>query len=252
MRFSMMFMALLLLAAPTTITGPYGALFAEETAVVEAAAPAPVADADVAIPAAPEAPAADEAKTDDAKSEGWSITGIIGTVVALIISFLGVKVTQYLGRITTEKAEEARAKAKAEGITNLERMRWIATAELFTAVNELNATEMPKLVEMAGDGKINKAEAKAFLNGLRDRAIEIASKRLAAQGVDLVADLGMDWVHGKIREIVDDKSPFLGSTVDALFSDRSRDFVSEYGTKLLGKAIDKLKGDDTAPEPEAV
>lgn len=190
-----------------------------------------------------------DAAADAAAEGGWleTIGTIIGSVVALVLTYFGAKVTAYVGKYTSEKAAEARANAEKEGVSKLGQMRYLGEAELYAAVGELNETEMPKLFAAAQDGKITKEEASTWLHGLKDKAIELATKRLAAQGIDLVADLGVDWVHGKIRQIVDEKSPFLGPTVDALF-DKGGDFVSDYGKKLLGQAVAKIGGGD-APAP---
>ena len=105
-------------------------------------------------------------------------------------------------------------------------------------------TEMPKLFAAAQDGNISAAEAKEWLNGLKDKAIKIAVEDLGSQGIDLASEFGLDWAEGKVRSFVDDNSPFLGPTVEALF-DKGGDLISDQGHKYLGILSKKLTGSPT-------
>lgn len=168
-------------------------------------------------------------------------------IIALILTAVLAWVGKHANDFLDSRAETHRKEAIKHENDTWAYKQHIATAALYDAVSLLNESEIPELVKLAKKGLVDKKEAKEYLQNLRDRAVEVAATELAPMGISLVGEFGIDWVHNKVRNIVDERSPFLGPTVDALFS-FGRERLTAYGQDLLGGLGIFTDGDDKTPE----
>lgn len=179
-------------------------------------------------------------------------TGWIVQIASLLAMVLGTTLVAFLDKLMKSKAEEAKKRAEVEGLSTIEMIRYQAEQIIYQVVNNINNQHLPLLVKAVAEKKVTSVdEIKHRLRGLGDEALDQVIKVGGQSGLDLIGVLGKDWLVGKIRNAVDERSPFLGSTSESLLNGgadwlirRGKDWMESRGIDAEKCSIPIIVPDD--------
>lgn len=159
---------------------------------------------------------------------------VVGTLVMMAGGWLTKKVNDLLGA----RADKLREEAKVDGISRVERLRYLTEAMALDIVASLNESQLPVVAKLIRDGKLKKkSQVKEFLYGLKDTAKAELIQGMGDAGYDIIDELGDSGINWIIRKIVDKTSPIVGETAKTLL---------EGGWKVvLDKGKDWLDSEET-------
>lgn len=144
--------------------------------------------------------------------EASSIQQIIVTVVGLLLTTL---VVPWLNNLR----KKASAESKSENLTKFEKLKNLAYDFAFTKAITIVEQDFPVIIERAQREKLSKEVIKQILYGLGKDLKSDLVVFFKAQGIDIIEELGEEYVDHLIRYVADKVSPFQGiETATALVS----------------------------------
>lgn len=164
-------------------------------------------------------------------------------IMAIIATLVGGALSAYTATLISSKRDEIKERLKTADLNNHEQIRYEAALIMYDVVGNINKQYLPTLVKAVQKKQITSVDdLKAKLRGLGDLALEQVVSIGAQRGIDLVEELGKDWLVSKIRSIVDQRSPFMGDTAESLLNGgaswlirQGREWAGSRGIELEDK-----------------
>jgi len=158
-------------------------------------------------------------------------------VINAVLGAIGFILVTYIVPILNTYRKSVEEKLKTENLDNKDKIKLSLTNYLSMEAQNIVERGYPKIAEKIRSGEISglddiKKELYAYGIGLKNKAI----KHFTGEGIDLVAEVGDDYIDKAIEYVVNKVSPFPGrDTAKELLTGKVTDMLINFGVEYVRK-----------------
>jgi len=186
-----------------------------------------------------------EEAVEAASEAGPAVTasGVLATIASIAIAVVIPFLVRFLnGKAQTAKAEAKHADQSAASLLRENRRAFIderVIPFIYATSAHLVDTRLPAIIRDATDG--GEFDWKGHLTGLKSELLNLTKAKFAAEGVDIVTDLGSEYLGSLIERGINKAIPFLPEGIETTAKSLNEEHTRDVIGKLAEKGVDWVR-----------
>lgn len=167
--------------------------------------------------------------------------------LSILMTIISTAVLPFVIKFLNRKADESKKKAEAaelESSSTLVKVRnefidLRLIPFLYSSAAHLAETRLPSILKDASDG--GGFDWKAHLKALKDELLDLTKEKFAAEGIDIVKNLGEKYLDSLLDRALAKAIPFLPEFARPIAEEKGDDLTDKLSGLIMDKGLDYAK-----------